>query len=78
MDQIGPYISDYGVDKHGLTEITTVHWNQAAPHLYEAGLRRREGVLSVDGAFVTETGEYTGRSPKDKFMVESFRVLVGV
>ena len=70
MDQIGPYISKYGVENHGLKGIAAVHWNQAAPQLYEAGLRRGEGVLSIDGAFVTETGEYTGRSPKDKWMVE--------
>tara|TARA_Y100001936_G_scaffold250849_2_gene304813 strand:- start:5923 stop:7533 length:1611 start_codon:yes stop_codon:yes gene_type:complete len=67
---IGPFISKFGIDNHGLTGNSTVHWNQTAPQLYEAGLRRNEGVLSVDGAFVTETGEYTGRSPKDKFMIE--------
>jgi len=70
VDQIGPYKSSFGIENHGLSGVSTVHWNQAAPQLYEAGLRRGEGVLSIDGAFVTETGEYTGRSPKDKFMVQ--------
>jgi phosphoenolpyruvate carboxykinase (ATP) len=70
VDQIGPYTSTFGIENHGLTGVSTVHWNQAAPQLYEAALRRREGVLSIDGAFVTATGEYTGRSPRDKFMVE--------
>ena len=70
MADIGPYISNFGINNQGLTENSSIHWNQTAPQLYEAGLRRQEGVLSIDGAFVTKTGEYTGRSPKDKFMIE--------
>ena len=70
MKQTGPFISKYGVEYHGLKNVETVHWNYRVPQLYEAALRRGEGVLSIDGALVTETGEYTGRSPKDKFVVE--------
>jgi len=70
VDKKGQHISRHGLENHGLTEVSTAYWNMTAPPLYEAGLRRGEGVLSIDGAFVTETGEYTGRSPKDKFMVE--------
>ncbi|WP_414050475.1 phosphoenolpyruvate carboxykinase (ATP) [Macrococcus animalis] len=33
-------------------------------------LSNREGVLTESGAVRTETGKYTGRSPKDKFIVE--------
>ena len=47
MDQIGPYISKYGLENHGLKGNSTIHWNQASPQLYEAGLRRGE---SRDGA----------------------------
>jgi phosphoenolpyruvate carboxykinase (ATP) len=46
-----------------------VHFNDAAPALVEAAIARGEGRLSVDGAFVTDTGQFTGRSPKDKFIV---------
>ena len=70
VKQTGPFISTYGVDNHGLEDVGTVHWNYAVPQLYEAALRRGEGVLSADGALVTKTGEYTGRSPTDKFVVE--------
>ena len=70
MEQSGPHISSFGVGNHGLHDVEIVHWNYPTPFLYEAALRRHEGVLSIDGAIVTKTGEYTGRSPKDKFFVD--------
>ena len=47
-----------------------VHANLSVPALYEAALERQEGVISAGGALVVETGKHTGRSPKDKFIVE--------
>ena len=38
--------------------------------LYEAAVRNGEGIISADGALVVETGTHTGRSPKDKFIVD--------
>ena len=46
MEQTGPFISKFGVENHGLKNVETVHWNYRTPQLYEAALRRREGVLS--------------------------------
>jgi phosphoenolpyruvate carboxykinase (ATP) len=37
--------------------------------VYEIALRNGEGELGADGQFIVETGEHTGRSPKDKFFV---------
>lgn len=42
----------------------------SVPQLVESALARGEARLSIDGAIVAETGKYTGRSPKDKFIVE--------
>ncbi len=47
-----------------------VHWNVTVPELIDMAVERSEGVLSAHGALVTETGERTGRSPNDKFIVD--------
>ncbi|MFD2760733.1 phosphoenolpyruvate carboxykinase (ATP) [Lentibacillus juripiscarius] len=43
--------------------------NLTVPRLVEKVLSRSEGVLSATGAVSAHTGEYTGRSPKDKYIV---------
>jgi phosphoenolpyruvate carboxykinase (ATP) len=47
-----------------------VYANLTAPALVEHALRRREGRLSADGAFMAVTGVHTGRSVHDKFVVD--------
>ena len=70
MQATGSAASSWGLENHGLVNSGPVHWNPDVPALYEHGLRRGEGVLARGGGFVTETGEYTGRSPRDKFIVD--------
>src|SRR4051812_47555655 len=58
----------------GVSTGTTVHANLTAPGLYEHALRRGEGRLSADGAFMAVTGVHTGRSVQDKFVVDDPQV----
>jgi phosphoenolpyruvate carboxykinase (ATP) len=58
-----------GLDAVGLKNFKA-KWNLGVAALYEEALRRGEGLLSKDGAFVCSTGKYTGRSPNDKFVVK--------
>ncbi|RKQ29697.1 phosphoenolpyruvate carboxykinase (ATP) [Oceanobacillus halophilus] len=44
--------------------------NLSVPRLVEIILERKEAVLSETGAVRATTGTYTGRSPKDKFIVK--------
>jgi phosphoenolpyruvate carboxykinase (ATP) len=64
---------DSSLRKHleqlGLAGAPAVHRNLSVPALYEHALRKGEGQLGAAGQFVVETGEHTGRSPKDKFFV---------
>ncbi|MBC5801122.1 MAG: phosphoenolpyruvate carboxykinase (ATP) [Candidatus Eremiobacteraeota bacterium] len=53
----------------GLANARAIHRDLSVATLYEHALRRGEGELGADGQFVVETGEHTGRSPKDKFFV---------
>jgi phosphoenolpyruvate carboxykinase (ATP) len=46
-----------------------VHWNLSAAALYEAAVRRQEGMIAAEGPLVCRTGHHTGRSPNDKFVV---------
>ena len=47
-----------------------VHHNLSVPVLYEEAIRRGEGIIAAGGPLVVRTGEHTGRSPKDKFVVD--------
>lgn len=47
-----------------------VHVQLSVPQLVEQATSRGEALLTADGAISAETGKYTGRSPKDKFIVE--------
>ena len=52
-------------------ETATVHRNIGTARLVEMALHRGEGVLAANGALACDTGEHTGRSPKDKFLEDT-------
>lgn len=64
-------MNTYGIEKLGIIAPKAVYRNLTPAQLTEAALRRGEGTLSKTGALVVTTGKYTGRSPKDKFIVDS-------
>ncbi len=62
-----------GLDKAGFGENdldnVMVYWNLSPSELYEQALRNGEADLTDKGALRVLTGEFTGRSPKDKAIV---------
>lgn len=58
---------------NGLTQLLNsehIQMQLSVPQLVEKVLNRGEGVLTSTGAVRATTGKYTGRSPKDKYIVE--------
>ncbi|MEA4910355.1 MAG: phosphoenolpyruvate carboxykinase (ATP) [Chloroflexi bacterium] len=54
----------------GFVNLRKIYWNLPPPALIEETILRKEGSLTTDGAIVVYTGQHTGRSPGDKFIVE--------
>jgi phosphoenolpyruvate carboxykinase (ATP) len=54
----------------GLKVSATIHYQSSPEELVQDCLRRKEGVLSDTGALVIRTGEFTGRCPKDRFIIK--------
>ena len=63
-------VSTFGLENHGLASVGNTFWNLSASSLIEEAICRDEGILSASGALLTLTGQHTGRSPNDRFIVE--------
>ncbi len=69
MKQTGAVISTFGLEKAGLTNLSSAHWNYQEQELYDEAIQRGEGVATAKGPLAVTTGVHTGRSAQDKFIV---------
>jgi phosphoenolpyruvate carboxykinase (ATP) len=53
----------------GLRWANCISWNQSAAALYQQAIANGEAQVAEGGALVVSTGQHTGRSPNDKFVV---------
>ena len=53
----------------GLSD-TTIYWNLSPAALIEHTISSGQGELASSGALKVNTGQFTGRSPKDRYIVE--------
>jgi phosphoenolpyruvate carboxykinase (ATP) len=60
-----------GLEAIGIEGASHVYWNPSVPQLYEEAVRRRESVIAKGGPLLCRTGQHTGRSPNDKFIVKA-------
>jgi len=68
-------LQQLGLDKLGFTQFTEIYRNPTYDRLYEHELDEslegyEKGRLTEFGAVAVDTGKFTGRSPKDKYIVE--------
>ncbi len=70
MAERGPAVSKHDITEQGFAPRETVYWNLPRAGLIEEAIRRGEGRLASEGPLVVSTGKHTGRSPKDKAIVE--------
>ncbi len=69
MSADGRHPSAFGLENQGFRNLKAVHWNLTAPALYEMSVARNEGRVAKNGPLVVLTGQHTGRSASDKFIV---------
>ena len=60
----------FGIEKHGIKNPLKVERNLSPALLTEEALKTEPARLMDTGALLVETGAYTGRSPKDRFIVD--------
>lgn len=59
------------IENMGILDPKAVYRNLSPAELTEKALSRGEGKLNKTGALIINTGKYTGRSPNDRFVVDS-------
>jgi phosphoenolpyruvate carboxykinase (ATP) len=70
MELTGKFGSNADLEKSiGLANLGTQFWNLTPAELIEDCIITGEGMLTDTGALAIKTGEFTGRSPKDRFIV---------
>lgn len=57
------------LEKYGIQN-STVHYQLSPEELHQITIEKGQGVEASSGALAVNTGEFTGRSPKDRYLVE--------
>lgn len=70
MKEFGYKTPDANLSDSGLNSFDTAYWNLSPEELVQHTQDKNMGTLSDKGALVIKTGKFTGRSPKDRFIVK--------
>lgn len=62
---------EFTLDDQGIKDLGNVYYNLLEPAIIEESLKRGESTLGQGGSLLVSTGEHTGRSPLDKFVVRT-------
>ena len=70
MSHFGNRSSEATLEALGLGGVSNAYWNLSPAELVEESVMMGQGVLTNTGALAVDTGKFTGRSPKDRFVVK--------
>ena len=63
--------TNFCLESQGISGLSRIYYNCLEPDLVSFSIIRKEAELGAGGALLVSTGEFTGRSPRDKFIVSS-------
>ncbi|MBN4051293.1 phosphoenolpyruvate carboxykinase (ATP), partial [bacterium AH-315-M05] len=69
MDEHGIRAKDATIADLGLADVSAAYWNLTPAELIEETIINGDGILTDTKALAIDTGKFTGRSPKDRFIV---------
>lgn len=69
LREIGLKSKRYDLESIGIRP-SIIHWNLDSDTLTKQSIELGQGILDDKGALCVNTGKFTGRSPKDKFIVK--------
>lgn len=69
MNNFGNKAEKASLESIGLGNVANAYWNLSPAELVEETIINGQGILTNTGALAVDTGEFTGRSPKDRFVV---------
>jgi phosphoenolpyruvate carboxykinase (ATP) len=70
MDELGMTNPENRLANSGFNDLASVRYNYSEAELCEDAIRNGEAVLTAHGALRALTGQHTGRSAKDKYVVD--------
>jgi phosphoenolpyruvate carboxykinase (ATP) len=69
MTQPEPSTKTISLVNYGITS-SKVHYQLSSKELHDLTISKKQGIQTSSGALAIQTGEFTGRSPKDRFIVK--------
>ena len=69
MKETGHRAANASVENYGIKN-ATAHWNLSSKELVNIAINLNQAELTSSGAIAINTGEFTGRSPRDRFIVK--------
>lgn len=69
MKEIGLKTPGANLANHGINAFKSAYWNLTPAQLAVESIKNGESTLTSTGSLAMDTGEFMGRSPKDRFVV---------